>query len=157
MNKTILNFIINALMFLCMMAIAGIGFLMKFVLLPGRESQIKYGRNVDLFFLNMDRHEWGTIHLILGFVLLGFLILHIVLHWNMIVNMYARLIRARKVGIAIAAVFIIAGIILASFPLLVNPEVQERGRGEGRSGRGEGYLEEKQGMTAHSVYRNYEH
>jgi hypothetical protein len=38
MNKAQLNFAIDALMFLCMTAIAGLGFLMKYVLLPGRES-----------------------------------------------------------------------------------------------------------------------
>ena len=47
MNKAKLNFAIDALMFLCMTAIAGLGFLMKYVLLPGRESTIKYGRRVE--------------------------------------------------------------------------------------------------------------
>lgn len=121
-------------MFLCMMAMTGIGFLMKFILLPGKESQIKYGRKVDLFLFGMDRHEWGTIHLVLAFVLLGLLTLHIILHWKMIANMYERLIGARKVRIAIALVFIITCIILASFPLLVSPEVHETGQGKGSYG-----------------------
>ena len=48
MNKGKLNFPIDALMFLAMSAIAGLGFLVKYVLLPGRESTIKYGRRVEL-------------------------------------------------------------------------------------------------------------
>ena len=91
-DKSKVSFVIDALMFLCMMAIAGIGFLMKFVLIPGKERWVKYGRNVDLYLLGMDRHEWGTIHLVIGFILLGLLVLHIILHWKMILAMYHRFI-----------------------------------------------------------------
>ncbi|MEJ5330464.1 MAG: hypothetical protein WHT07_09960 [Desulfobaccales bacterium] len=59
MNRAKLNFVIDALMFLCMAAIAGLGFLMKYVLVPGRETPLLYGRRVDLFFLGLDRHAWG--------------------------------------------------------------------------------------------------
>ncbi|MDO8745939.1 MAG: hypothetical protein Q7J76_12610 [Candidatus Brocadiaceae bacterium] len=38
MNKSKISLVIDALMFLCVMAIAGIGFLMKFVLLPGKDT-----------------------------------------------------------------------------------------------------------------------
>ena len=92
MNKAKLNFAIDALMFLCMAAIAGLGFLMKYVLLPGRESTIKYERRVELTLLGLDRHDWGTIHLYLGFLLLALLVLHIVLHWQMIPGLFGRLI-----------------------------------------------------------------
>ena len=154
MKKTTFNFIIDAMMFLCIMAMSGIGFLIKFVLLPGRESQIKYGRNVDLLFLSMDRHEWGTIHLILGFVLFGMLIIHVVLHWNMIVNIYSQLIGARKFRIMLAAVFIIVAIILGSFPFMVNLDVQERGQGKGRFERRKEYFgKEKETME----YNPYKH
>ncbi len=86
MDKSKLSLVIDALMFLCVMAIAGIGFLMKFVLLPGKDTWAVYGRKVDLFLFGMDRHQWGTIHLIIAFVFLGMITLHIVLHWNMIVS-----------------------------------------------------------------------
>ena len=92
MNKAKLNFVIDALMFLCMAAIAGLGFLMKYVLLPGRESTIKYGRRVELSLLGLDRHDWGAIHLYLGFFLLTLLMLHIVLHWQMIPGLFAKLV-----------------------------------------------------------------
>ncbi len=50
-------------MFLCMMAIVGIGMLIKFILLPGKEAAVVYGRKVDLLLFGLDRHAWGTIHL----------------------------------------------------------------------------------------------
>ena len=58
-NRSTIKFIINISMFLCMMAIAGIGFLMKYVLISGVERWEKYGRNFDMFFFGLDRHEWG--------------------------------------------------------------------------------------------------
>ena len=38
MDKGKLNFVIDALMFLCLMAMAGLGFLMYYILPPGRQS-----------------------------------------------------------------------------------------------------------------------
>ena len=85
-GKGKLNFIIDALMFICMMAIAGLALLMKFILIPGKDRLAKYGRGVDLSLLGMDRHEWGTIHLAIGLALLGLLTLHIILHWKAIIK-----------------------------------------------------------------------
>ena len=48
MGKGKLNFVIDASMFLCLMAMAGLGFLMYYILPPGRKVWQKYGRNVDL-------------------------------------------------------------------------------------------------------------
>jgi len=36
-NKSKLNFVIDAVMFLVLMAMAGLGFLMNYVLIPGKE------------------------------------------------------------------------------------------------------------------------
>ena len=69
MDKAKLNFVIDALQFLCLMALAGLGFLMKYVLLPVREARVKYGANVELTWLGWDRHDWGQIHLYLAFLL----------------------------------------------------------------------------------------
>lgn len=58
-----INFIIDVIMFILMALLAGIGLLIKYILLSGENRWIKYGRNVDLSFWGLDRHEWGTIHL----------------------------------------------------------------------------------------------
>ncbi len=49
MKKSKLNLIIDALLLLCIAAIGGIGFLMKYVLVPGSQRWEIYNRNVDLF------------------------------------------------------------------------------------------------------------
>lgn len=141
-HKSKVKFVIDTLMFLCGISIVGIGFLMKFTLIPGKDRLIKYGRNVDLLLFKMDRHEWGTIHLVIGFIFLGLLVLHIILNWKMIVNMYHRLIGSRIARRIIISIFMIVCVIWLIFSLIVKPEVIELGRGEGRHKAGLAYVEE---------------
>jgi len=119
-NKTTINFVIDASMFVCIMAMAGIGFLMKFVLMTGRERWVKYGRNVYLSFLGMDRHDWATIHLVIGFVLLVLLVLHTIFHWKMIMSMYCKLIDDQRTRRIVASVFLIVSAVLILFPFIMN-------------------------------------
>ena len=128
MNKSKINLIIDALLFLCVMAITGIGLLMKYVLLPGKETAAVYGRKVDLFLFGMDRHAWGTIHFIIACVFLGLLTAHIVLHWNMIVSVYRRLIGSAVARRIVAITIFISGIFLVVSPFFVKPEIQKSER-----------------------------
>jgi len=130
MKKIDLNFIIDSLMFLVLMAMAGLGFLMKYTLPPGREVWAKYGRNVDLTWFGGDRHDWGSLHLYLAFTLLGLLALHLYLHWSQIPVLFARLVPEPK-RTKVALVFLILALLLIYFPFLITPEVSERGRGGG--------------------------
>ena len=144
MNKAKLNFIIDIFMFICMMLVASIGFLIKFTLIPGREAWEIYGRNVDLFLFGMDRHQWGTLHLYIGFTLLGLLILHIYLHWKMIVALYRQLITSPKVRKIGCWIFIVVSIFLMVFPFLVNPNLVDREPGKGYHRRSEIYEDQTQ-------------
>ena len=128
MDKPKVNLIIDALMFLCVMAIAGIGSLTKFILLPGKKTAAVYGRKVDLFLFGMDRHAWGTIHFIIACVFLGLLTAHIVLHWNMIVSIYCRLIGSKVVRRIVAIIIFIGGTFLVVSPFFVKPEIQKSER-----------------------------
>jgi len=125
MNKSKINLIIDAVMFLCVMAIAGIGCLTKFILLPGKETAAVYGQKVDMFLFGMDRHAWGTIHFIIACVFLALLTAHIVLHWNMIVSIYCRLIGSAVARRIVAITIFISGIFLVVSPFFVKPEVQQ--------------------------------
>jgi len=129
MKKSKLNLVIDALLLLCIAAIAGIGFLIKYMLVPGYRRWEIYGRNVDLFLWGMDRHEWGTIHLMIGSVFLALLVLHIVLHWGVIVAIYRKLIPNTTLRCIVAVALICLTILLFAFSFLVKPEVQERGFG----------------------------
>jgi len=132
MKKSTLNFIINALMFMCMSAVAGIGFLIKYVLISGQERWVIYGDNVELFFLGLDRHEWGELHLIIGFVLLGLLVLHIYLHWKVITCVYNRIFKKKLIYKLISVLFIIICALLIIGPFLAKPKVSNVEHGKGR-------------------------
>jgi len=121
-----LNFIIDVLLFINLAFIAGIGFLMNYTLLPGRERVLKYGENTELSFLGLDRHQWGDIHLIAGFVMLGLIVLHIFFHWKIIVALACKVIPPKFLRLGLTAVLIMVGSVLLAFTFVIAPtESQE--------------------------------
>ncbi|MDB4335103.1 DUF4405 domain-containing protein [bacterium] len=125
MKNSKLNLIIDIIMFLVMMAIAGIGFLIKFALIPGFERNAKYGHDVELYYWGIDRHQWGKIHLLLGLVLLFLLLLHIIYHWKQIVSIFKHMVPAKEWRIVLTTIFVVFSIVLALMPLFVHPEIEE--------------------------------
>ena len=57
MERSKINFIVDCLMFVLMLFVVAIGILMKFILIPGKQRLIKYGKNVELLLFGMDRHQ----------------------------------------------------------------------------------------------------
>ena len=131
MKKSKLNLIIDAFLLLCIAAIVGIGLLIKYVLVPGFQRWDIYGRNVSLFLCGLDRHQWGTIHFTIGLIFLALLVLHIILHWQMIVGIYRELIPNRFARRVTALIVLMVTIILFAFPYFVKPEIIEQGIGKG--------------------------
>jgi len=117
-KKSKLNLIIDALLLLCIASIAGIGLLMRNVLVPG-------------YFWGLDRHQWGTIHFVIALVLLALLVLHVVLHWAVIVGIYRKLMPNVKARWITAIILLAITITLAFFSYAVHPVVSEGGRGAG--------------------------
>ncbi len=159
MDKPKLSFIIDALMFLCLMAMAGLGFLMKYILPPGREVMARYGRNLYLTWLGWDRHDWGDIHLYLALTLLSLLALHIILHWQQIVGLFQRVVPDPRRRYRIALIFLLLSLLLIYFPFLITPDTQARGRGRQRSQvggpAGAGYQNGPTGITLSLRLRSY--
>jgi hypothetical protein len=129
MDKPKLNFIIDAFMFLTLMAMAGLGFLMKYTLPPGRAVWAKYGRNLELSWLGWDRHDWGDVHLYLAFALLGLLVIHLILHWQQILGLFRRFFPDPRRRYRIALIFLLLSLLLIYFPFLISPDMTPRGRG----------------------------
>ncbi len=127
-KKAELNLIIDGLLLLCIAASVGIGLLIKYVLVPGYLRWEIYGRNVEMFFWGLDRHQWGTIHLVIGIVFLALLILHVVLHWSIMISIYRKLIPNRFTRWITALILIIMTVALFAFSYFVNPEINEHGR-----------------------------
>jgi len=130
-NKTKINFIIDVLLLLVMSAIVGIGFLIKYVLLTGEQKWIKFGANIDQTLLGLDRHGWGFIHLVLGFICIGLLILHIIFHWKMIVCMFRHLMKPSKWRNAVSTIFLAICLVIIFIPFFLKPKNFDIERGQG--------------------------
>jgi hypothetical protein len=120
-NKSTTNMIIDLIMFILMMMIAGIGLLIKYVIGHCMRQSIDTGSGSGTFFWGLSRHQWGTIHLIVGIVFLILLCIHIILHWKTIVCIFKRMIPKRTLRIIIVSLIIAIGILMISFPLFVKP------------------------------------
>lgn len=77
MKKTDLKYFVDILMFLCIVGIAGIGFLMGFFLAEGPTV-----REAEKYFLGLHRHQWGEIHFYLSIAFTALVILHLLLNWD---------------------------------------------------------------------------
>lgn len=135
-KKTKQNFIIDAIMFLAIMALGGTGFLIRYVLLSGQAGKAVYGQKVEMSMLGIGKETWENIHLYLGFFLLGLLLIHILLHWKQIVLLYGRLIPARNLRYMILLLFILLSILAIAFPFVISPtfetgELMYQGTGGG--------------------------
>jgi len=120
-NKSIINLIIDIILFFLLLVITGIGFLIKYILVPGFERNELYGKDVELYLWGLDRHYWGTIHLTFAFIFLFLLLIHIILHWNMIQCIYKRMIPHKTLRISLATFLIVTSAIVGIGPLFIKP------------------------------------
>lgn len=118
-------------MLFCMSVITGIGLLIKYTLIPGQERWVIYGENNNLYLLGMNRHEWGYMHLIIGYILLGLLALHIILHWNTITCIYNRIFGKKLFNKLLAITFITFCALFIIVPFLIHPDVNKIKQGTG--------------------------
>lgn len=132
MKKTNLCLLTDVLMFFFLALMSGVGLLLKYVLLPGSKRWDVYGRNVDLTFLGMDRHQWGTIHFIIAIIFVLLLVLHIILHWKCMVNYIRRLFENRRDVNVLMLAFGFILLVMIIFPFLVKVDIAELGDGRDR-------------------------
>jgi hypothetical protein len=125
-NQSKLNLSIDIIMLLLLMPLAGIGFLIKYVLIPGIQRNERYGAGVELEFWGLTRHQWGSIHLIISIVFLVLLLLHIILHWKMIVGIFKRMFPDKALCAISATLIAGTGLLMIVFPLFVKPEIVTR-------------------------------
>jgi hypothetical protein len=97
MKKAHLNLLIDVILFLQLAAMVGLGLLIQYVLVPGRRRLELYGPGTELSFWGWDRHQWGALHYWIGLAFLALIVLHVVLHWDMVRAIAARMIPNRGV------------------------------------------------------------
>jgi hypothetical protein len=126
------NIIIDIAMFVIMIFLAIIGIVIRYALIPGSDRWIKYGQNVELTILGMDRHDWGLVHLIVGILLIGLLVLHLVFHWKQIVYMIKKLLPNRIYRLAMAASLLMLCTLILFSPLYLSPKIGAPIYGKGK-------------------------
>jgi hypothetical protein len=122
-DKPKINLVIDFIMMILLAMIAGLGFLIKYILVAGFERNVIYGSDVELYFWGLDRHQWGSIHLYLSFAFLFLILLHIVLHWKMIICIFGQMCHKKNTQVVIAVCSGIVVLFFALAPLFVKPEI----------------------------------
>ncbi|MBN1990499.1 MAG: DUF4405 domain-containing protein [Bacteroidales bacterium] len=92
LKKLKVNIIIDLALLVLLALMAGIGFLIKQVLVSGAKQNLIYGTNIHLEFLGLDRHQWGSIHLIVSIVFIVLIAVHVLLHWDVILCILNKMI-----------------------------------------------------------------
>jgi len=101
MKRSTLNFIIDTLSFLLLVALACTGSIIKYILPPGtggRGRLLHEGRGTEHIkqLWSMTRHEWGDIHFSLAAAFIILMAVHIVLHWTWIKSYAKSLLRGSR-------------------------------------------------------------
>lgn len=120
--KAKLNMSIDIVLFILLVAMAGIGFLMKFVVVSGEVRNVLYGNQIDLEFWGLSRHEWGSIHLIISIVFITMLILHTIFHWKFIVTIFQCMFPQKFIRYSITGILCLFGLITLVSPFFLEPE-----------------------------------
>ncbi len=138
MNRSKLNFIIDAVMCVAMLGLIWTGILIWTVLPPG----IRGGHGLTLW--GLSRHEFGDIHMCLGIALLILTGLHLWLHWgwfacrltNIIKTTNQENVQKRKIHAMIIVfailVLAIASLFLVKIQVVVGPDDYGGGHGQHR-------------------------
>jgi len=79
MKKTDWQYLVDTLLFLCIVGIIFIGFLMGLFLPQGPTAP-----ESSKYFLGLHRHQWGNIHLYLSIAFTALVIIHLTLSWKWI-------------------------------------------------------------------------
>lgn len=119
-----LNFLIDALLMLLLMGMAGLGLLIKYLLLPGYKRNELYGNSIDLYFMGLDRHQWGSVHLWVSLIFTALVVLHIILHWKQIVCWYKQLITKLYIRVVVLVVFVQVLLTLVFAPFFLKPQIK---------------------------------
>lgn len=79
MKKTDWQYLVDTLLFICIVGIAIIGFLMGLVIPKGPKAA-----ESAKYFLGLHRHQWGNIHFYLSIAFVTLIVLHLILSWSWI-------------------------------------------------------------------------
>ncbi len=148
MRKTDWQYLVDTILFLCIVGIVFIGFLIGLVIPRGplAPESAKY-------FLGLHRHQWGNIHLYLSIAFTGFIIIHLIFSWNWIKSK-ARKVFKKRWGTALILTVIASILVLFLFWSLyprIPGAYEDYGRGAGRKAKQQQLSEEAYPITEERI------
>jgi hypothetical protein len=139
MNKNHLKYLIDSLLFICLIGLAGIGFLQGLVLAEGPVEDVS-----KKYFMGLHTHQWGHIHFYISIAFTVLIIIHLILSWNWI-KATSKKIFKNKWGTALIGMVVIALVIPLIFWAFSLQNAEKYAEYGTRSGRGRNInLTEKQ-------------
>lgn len=90
MSRNLLNYIIDVLLVIVMLAILGTGLLIRYQLPPGSRG----GHGLEMW--GWSRHGWGDLHFWLAVAAVALFVLHVALHWDWVVAVTQRQVLRQK-------------------------------------------------------------
>lgn len=144
MRKASLNYCVDLITLLLVIALAATGLIVEFVLPPGSGGR---GDGMRRVLLDWSRHDWGDLHFYVACGLGGLLVLHLALHWTWVCAVTQRLVTGsasagrtsppRRSAYGVGVLVVLAGFFGGVVWLgLANVRTQE----SGRNGNGGPYI-----------------
>lgn len=90
MKKADWQYVVNTLLFICLVGIVLIGLLLGLVIPEGPSAP-----ESSKYFLSLHRHQWGSIHFILSLSFIFLIVIHLTLDWTWIKGRAVRLFNDR--------------------------------------------------------------
>jgi len=139
MDKIRLKYFIDALLFICIVGLAGIGFLQGFFLVEGPVADIS-----KKYFLGLHTHQWGHLHFYISIAFAVLVIIHLILSWNWIKSCTKKIFK-KSWGTALIGMVVLSLILPLILWLFSTKNAEKYAEFGTRSGRGRNIiLTEKQ-------------
>ncbi len=129
MNKRKWKYFIDSLLFICLVGLAGIGYLQGLYLEEGPVEDVS-----KKYFLGLHSHQWGHIHFYISIAFTALIIIHLILNWSWIKSSTQKIFK-KYWGGALVGIFIISllvPLIIWTFSPKYSEKYAEYGTGSGR-------------------------
>jgi hypothetical protein len=145
MAKIRLKYLIDALLFICIVGLAGIGFLQGFFLAEGPVADIS-----KKYFLGLHTHQWGHLHFYISIAFAVLVIIHLILTWDWIKSCTKKIFKKgwRSALLGIVVLALLLPLILWLFSTKNAEKYAEFGT---RSGKGRNIVVTEKQVTGESV------
>jgi hypothetical protein len=134
MKKSDWQYLVDTLLFICIIGIAFIGILMGLALPKGPQAL-----ESSKYFLGLHRHQWGNIHFYLSIAFVCLVVIHLLLSWSWIKGKARQIFHRRwkTMLILTTAVSLLVLFLFWAFYPKVPGAYEDHGVGAGRKTKGE--------------------